>query len=134
MSNSIAFLPWVSAREISTVGSLRLIPYKRNTLPGNSSHVSQRDIDEVLSEYANRKGVLVECCCLVEIDEWTLGQAADERIRKNLFKARELIAFSALAERRLFRNQNYCNFDTYALVMQDYRGEKLDHFRLQPST
>jgi len=58
----------------------------------------------------------------MEIGAWQLGQNADDDTRRQLFRARELVAFTALAERQLFRGHfDYCNFDTYAFVIQNYQ-------------
>lgn len=123
MPNTIAFLPWVAVQEPLTVGPLRLIPYERGRLPGDGAYVRQQDIDGVLMAYALRKNQLVERASLVELGDWHLGQDSDEQVREKLFRARELIAFAALAQRRLFRGHlDYCNFDTYAFVIQNYHA------------
>ena len=73
--------------------------------------------------YALRKNQLVERASLVELGDWHLGQDSDEHVRESLFRARELVAFAALAVRRLFRgHMDYCNFDTYAFVIQNYQA------------
>jgi hypothetical protein len=42
-------------------------------------------------------------------------------MRSRLFRARELVGFAALAGRRLFQGHfDYCNFDTYAFIIQHY--------------
>lgn len=121
MPNAIAFFPWVTLREPLVVGPLRLIPYERNDAPADGPSVTQGDIDGVLKAYVVRKGVLVKKAALMEIGCWRLGHDADEDTRRRLFRARELIGFSALAERQLFRGHfDYCNFDTYAFVIQNY--------------
>jgi hypothetical protein len=123
MPNSIAFLPWVALHETLTVGPLRLIPYERGRLPGDGAHFRQQDIDGVLRAYALRKDQLIERASLVELGDWHLGQDSDGRVCEDLFRARELMAFAALAERRLFRgHMDYCNFDTYAFVIQNYHA------------
>lgn len=121
MPSAIAFFPWVNLHEPLIVGPLRLIPYKRNHAPGDGPHVKQADIDGVLKAYAVRKNVLVSVATLMEFDAWQLGQDADEQTRRRMFRVRELVALSALADRRLFRGHfDYCNFDTYAFVIQNY--------------
>jgi len=61
----------------------------------------------------------VSLATLLELGEWRLGEEAVLETRSKLFRPRELIAFSALAQRRLFRGHfDYCNFDTYAFVVQ----------------
>lgn len=122
MPNTIAFFPWVSLREPLVVGPVRLIPYERKHAPADGPHVAQADIDGVLKAYAVRKSVLVKAATLMEVGPWQLGQDADEETRRRLFRARELVAITALAERQLFRGHfDYCNFDTYAFVVQNYQ-------------
>lgn len=121
MSNSIAFFPWVSLEEPVTVGPLRLIPYERGAQPGDRENVAQADLDGVLRAYALNKNEVVSAGTLMELGDWRLGQEADSPHRSNLFRTRELIAFAALAERRLFLGHfDYCNFDTYSFVVQHY--------------
>lgn len=123
MPNSIAFFPWVSIEEPLTVGPLRLIPYERRERPGDGEQVAQADIDGVLRAYALQKRELVSVATLVELGDWRLGQEADASIRSKLFRMRELVAFTALAQRRLFQGHfDYCNFDTYSFVVQHYQA------------
>lgn len=123
MPNSIAFFPWVVTDEPVTVGPVRLLPYERGSLPGNLPHATQTDIDGVLAAYAIRKSRLVQESTLLEVREWLVGQEADEAAMEQLFRAREFIAFAALAERRLFTgHMDYCNFDSYAFVIQNYQA------------
>lgn len=120
MPSTIAFFPWVHIEEPLTVGRLRLLPYERGRLPGDGPNVAQKDIDAILRAYAVRKNRVVQKATLLELGRWRLGQDAKRQVDA-LFAARELVAFSALAERQLFRRSNYCNFDTYALTIQQYR-------------
>lgn len=129
MPNAIAFFPWVALREPLIVGPLRLIRYERKHAPADAPYVTRSDIDGVLKAYAVRKSVLVNTATLMEIGAWQLGQDADDGTRRQLFRARELVAFTALAERQLFRGHfDYCNFDTYAFVIQNYQPGHSDAF------
>jgi hypothetical protein len=126
---ALAFFPWVSIDEPLTVGPVRLLPYDRGKLPGDQPHATQADIDGVLAAYAVQKNQLVFEATLMEIGDWRLGQEIDDGVREQLFRARELLAFSALASRRLFRgHMDYCNFDTYAFFVQGYVPTKTRHF------
>jgi hypothetical protein len=121
MPNTIAFFPWVSLHELVIVDPVRLIPYERCHAPADGPHVAQSDIDGVLKAYGNRKDELVHAATLLEVGDWKLGQVADSETRGKLFRARELVGFSALAKRQLFRGHfDYCNFDTYSFVIQNY--------------
>ena len=58
---------------------------------------------------------------MLELADWRLGEEANGHVLERLFRVRELIAFAALARRRLFRGHfDYCSFDTYAFVIQNY--------------
>ena len=97
--------------------------------PGDEPNVSQANIDAVLAAYAERKDHLVLEATLMEIGHWRLGQEINDQVRAQLFRARELIAFAALAKRRLFQGHfGYCNFDTYAFVIQNYAAGAVGGF------
>lgn len=120
MPSALAFLPWVYVDEPITVGPLRLLPYHRHKLPGNLPHAAQADIDGVLNSYANRPKTKISKATIFELGEWKTGMDA-EGVAPDLFRARNALAFSALSHRKLFRrNSDYCNFDTYSLVVQRY--------------
>lgn len=124
----IAFFPWVSLDQPLSIGPVRLIPYERGQRPGDLENVSQVDIDGVLAAYATRRNHLVTDATLMELGNWRLGQEADAEVRTNLFRAREFIAFAALGKRRLFRHFEYCSFDNYAFVLQNYRAGEIGAF------
>lgn len=102
MPNTIAFFPWVSTEEIIALDGIRLIPYVRGSHPENLPNASLNDIDGVLSAYHIDKVSSIYKATLMEIDEWQLGLDAEKHVHK-LFRAKELIAFSALSNRQLFR-------------------------------
>jgi hypothetical protein len=124
----VAFFPWIRLEKPLTIGPVRLIPYERGQRPGDLEHVSQHDIDGVLAAYTTRRNRPVTHAALMELGNWRLGQEADAEVRADLFRARELIAFTALARRRLFRHFDYCNFDSYAFVLQNYQANQTGVF------
>jgi hypothetical protein len=125
---AIAVFPWVHCSDPIEVGSVRILPYVRGELPGDLPHAKQSDIDAILGAYADRPNNIVTQASLLEVDDWHTGMD-DARHAFRLFQAREAIAFSALAKRRLFRGHfNYCNFPTYSLVVQRYESGKGDRF------
>jgi hypothetical protein len=122
MSSCLAFFPWVHIAEPLTVGPIRLVPYVRKEQPGDSPHVTQRDIDAVLAAYAIRHDTEVARATLFELADLPMGTDASRHIGE-LFRCRELIAFAALAQRRLFQQgEQYSNFDTYTLVVQRFNA------------
>jgi hypothetical protein len=127
-ARAVALFPWVALREPLTLGPVRLLPYKRATLPGDLPHVSQADLDGILGAYADRPGVPVERATLLEIDDWRTG-TDETAVRPRLFRARTSIAFAALSERRLFIGHfGYCNYDTYMMAVQRYQAGQTGRF------
>lgn len=121
MSHAIAFFPWAYIDEPSSVGPLRLMPFQRGSLPGHQLHVTQEDIEGVFGAYASRPNRPIDRGTLLEVGDWHSGQDADNATVAALFRARNMVAFSALAQRKLFRQHfGYCNFDAYTLVVQRY--------------
>ncbi len=128
MPSAMAFLPWVAIDTPLTFGPLRLLPYRRKKLPGSLLHAAQSDIDVVLSAYADRPKSQVNEATILEFGEWQTGMDADEMLPA-LFCARDMLAFAALSNRRLFGGHSkYCNFDTYSLVVQGYTPGKVGSF------
>jgi hypothetical protein len=128
MPSAIAFFPWVQIDRPLTVGAVRLLPYVRGRLPGDGARYRQADIDKVLSAYALRRNQEVQKATMLEYGNWHLGEDFTHRRAKALFRARELVAFSALANRQLFRRFRYCNFDNYALTVQRYASGHAEAF------
>ena len=121
MHPALAILPWISVDRQITVGPLRLLPYVYNSLPGDLQHARQFDIDGVFAAYANNPGNAVRRATILEFGDWQTGQDVSE-VLPALFRAREALAFSALAARRLFCGPfHYCNFDTYTLAVHRFK-------------
>ena len=117
---AIAFLPWITLDQPLTIGKLRLIPYVNRQSPGNTNHAQQSDIDAVIGAYALRPKVPVTNAVILEWDDWKSGMDPEPFIN-DLFWARDALAFAALAERPLFKQDfKYCNFHNYDLIVQRY--------------
>jgi hypothetical protein len=126
--SSIAAFPWVYCNEPIEIGSVRLLPYVRGKLPGDLPHAKQADLDAILAAYADLANHVVARATLLELGDWHTGMHAGDHVNE-LFWARELIAFAALAKRRLFRQHfDYCNAHTYSLIVQRYEPGKADRF------
>lgn len=121
-SSAIAFFPWVYVEESKTLGPLRLLPYRKEKFPGNLPDAKQVDIDGVLGAYSDRPNRPVMRATLLEYADWYTGMPLSEKNASALFRIRDLVAFSALSQRRLFRGHfDYCNSYTYSLVLQRFR-------------
>lgn len=124
---AIAFFPWAQIDELVEVGPVRLLPYVRGKLAGDRPHASQRDIDGVLAAYAIHGQQRVRQAALLEVGDWRTGTEADAAV-SDLFGARRALGFAALADRRLFTHFEYCNFDTYMLIVQRFQTGATDSF------
>lgn len=126
MSKAIAFFPWVAINEAQIFGPLRLIPYEVGSAPGDLPHATQKDMDAVLGAYAEHPGRPIRVATLVEFGDWQTGMDIEDRWQ-GLWASQELIAFAALAKRRLF-TVAYTNTDAYRLVIQRYRENDATRF------
>jgi hypothetical protein len=125
---ALAFFPWLDCGQAVSVGPIRLIPYARGKLPGAQSSMSQAEADAVLKAYADPPRKRVRSAALLEVDDWTLGQDVDDQMLSRLFRAKEALTFSALADRRLFSFGGYWNADNFQLIVQNYSPSNLGGF------
>lgn len=122
MSNAIAFFPWVFIEEPITIGQIRLLPYLREKLPGNLTHALQEDIEGVFQAYSNRPKSPVSHGVLLEVGDWYSGMDVTPEILETLYRAKEILAFSAISKRALFHGHfDYTNSDAYILIVQRYK-------------
>lgn len=129
MSRAIAFFPWVYTEDPLEIGDVRLIPFRRGSLPGDLPNASQKDIDSVLQAYAIRRGVQVTRATLLEVGNWVTGSELSAERMTELFNIREGLTFAALSQRAMFaRTFSYCNADSYRLVVQRYESGKAHQF------
>ncbi len=128
MLHGLAFFPWMTVKSRTEVGPLTLLPYRRGELPGDLPAVTQAQMDAVLSAYAERPHHRIGTGTIVELNDWRSGWDPTPVVER-LFDAREALAFSALANRRLFCGHfGYCSFDNFALVVQRYSAERPGRF------
>ncbi len=127
--SSVAFFPWAALAEPITLGrSVRLLPYVKSQVPGDTDHVRQEDLDNVLCAYSNGTHKRVSEATLIEVDRWHTGMETDVAARERLFRARIILGFSALSHRRLFSHMHYCCYDTYTMIVQQYQTGRADRF------
>jgi len=72
-----------------------------------------------MSAYAGHQDKGIEHATLIEVDDWYTGMDAESRLDE-LFQMRDFIGMAALAHRGFFSHFQYCNFDTYHLVVQRF--------------
>ena len=124
MPNAIAFFPWIHVEQPIEVGDLRLLPYQKGSLPGDLPNVSQAGIDAVLGAYANRPNFPIKKGAILEVGGLFAGMGVGPEQVDDLFRARDVLTFSALANRVLFRGHfDYCNSDAYELVVQGFKPD-----------
>ncbi len=123
MYPTVVFLPWIALNEPLAIGDLRLLPYERRLkTTADLPHVAKRDLDLVMSAYSDSTGRLVQRATLVEFGDWQCGQNERSEVFSRLRTAREILAFSALADRRLFAESvQYVNSDNYLMVAQRFQ-------------
>jgi hypothetical protein len=127
MHKSVAFFPWVRIDDRLDEGRLRFIPYVRGEEPGTKAPVSQGALDRVIAAYVNPPRTPIHECTLIELDDWTIGQ--DMPLPGQIWLARTCIGMAGLSSRRLFRRHfDYCNFDTYQLVIQRFNEDSAGTF------
>lgn len=125
---AIAFFPWWNVGQPLQIGSIRLLPYEYKKQPGDLSLVMQREIDQVFSVYSGLPKGRVKKATLLELEGWVIGDDPDHCLEE-IYRARELIAFSALAQRKLFsKSPAYCCSDTFSLVVQRYSPGSSGYF------
>ncbi|ABF13131.1 hypothetical protein ACUXAV_005795 [Cupriavidus metallidurans] len=126
MPKAIAFFPWVAINGARSFGALRLIPYELGKAPGDLPYATQADIEAVLGAYAEHPRHPIRAATLVEFGDWQTGMDIEDRAQW-LWALQKLVAFAALANRRLF-TVAYTNTDTYKLVIQRYRAGEANRF------
>lgn len=125
---AIAFFPWVITEAAVDIGPIRLLPYQRGKKPGDLKKITQSEIDDVLSAYANHPNKTIKKATIIETNKWKTGTNA-KRVIHQLFRARDAIAFSSLSQRKFFNNSfNYCNYDTFELIIQQYQPLSAKNF------
>lgn len=128
MPHGLAFLPWIAVKNRTEIGPLTLLPYRLGIAPGDLPGVTQAQMDSVLSAYWERPHHPIREATIVELHNWRSGSDPAQAIRQ-LFDAREALAFSALSNRRLFlAHLGYYSFDTFALIVQTYSATEPELF------
>ena len=128
--SAVAFFPWAALLAPVTLGrSVRLLPYAKGSAPGDTAHARQEDLDAILRAYSSGTGHRITQAALLEVGDWQTGMAADGSVREQLFRARIVLGFAALAHRTLFAGHiRYCCYDTYTLVVQQYQTGRAGSF------
>ena len=115
----IAFLPWVTLDAQLNLGGFRLVPYRVGGAENTSSLIPHTHIDQALRFYRDSRSKPLQQCVLLAFADGAIGADLSEEEVQDLFIFGELLAFSALAQRRFFQNGfGYVSRDHYALLVQ----------------
>jgi hypothetical protein len=111
----LAFFPWIHIDAPTTIGDVRLIPYRRKDKTVSLAHVLKADVDAIFKAYADRPGKAVE------IGDWHAGTDMSQAIFDRVWQVKEILTLSALSKRHLFQaGGSYVNSDAYTLVVQNF--------------
>lgn len=119
MTRGIAFLPWITTGTERKVGRFRLVPYDLGSTTNVASAIPHPHIDQALRFYRDSRRKPIRRCILLVPVKRKVGEELSDIEIEDLFIFGELLAFSAIAQRRLFQNQfGYVGRDHYALFFQ----------------
>jgi hypothetical protein len=117
----LAFFPWIHIDAPTTIGDVRLIPYRRKDKTVSLAHVLKADVDAIFKAYADRPGKAVEHGVILEIGDWHAGTDMSQAIFDRVWQVKEILTLSALSKRHLFQaGGSYVNSDAYTLVVQNF--------------
>lgn len=131
MANSVSFLPWVYVDEAFSVGPIRFIPYERKRSPGDLPHVTQEVLDILMSAYVSQPGKPIRRATIIEYGDWYAGQECPAEIRQDMWRVKNAIACSALANRLIFGKGPYASTASYALITQGYQSDNPSGYAIQ---
>ena len=118
-TRGIAFLPWLTLDAERKRGRFRLVPYRVGRSDNAVSLIQHAHIDQALRIYRDSRRKPLKECVLLAFSDGAIGADLSEADVQDIFIFGELLAFSALAQRRFFQNGlGYVSRDHYALLVQ----------------
>lgn len=110
----LAFLPWATIKETTTVGRILLVPWKPSPQPNV--------VDQILHSYTDRVGNPVKSATLLHYSGEPPTRHLDEAERLELFELAAVLSFVALARRSLWGDWHrpYANTHSFSLVIQAF--------------
>lgn len=128
---TIFFMPWVSTREVTEMGEVRLLPYVRGSKPGTVGKITQTMFDAVLGRYANMAylpsdamATSVQDATIVEwIDEEFGIELSDQEISERMSFV-QLLVFCAVSNRTYDALGRYCNSDGLTVFGQKFDAQR----------
>lgn len=128
---TLFFMPWTRVKAAGHVGPISLVPYVRGVAPGSLGKTTQKTLDAILGNYADR-AFTQHANSTVPVNEALIlrwpgddereSSLADAEIQERL-KQVQLLVFAALSERQFGTHWNYCNTDGLSTTAQNFSEE-----------
>ncbi|PTT91047.1 hypothetical protein DBR42_04650 [Pelomonas sp. HMWF004] len=129
MVSALAFFPWIALDEALSIGEVRLLPYRLDSRKETLELVARADVNAIFKAYRNRPTERVRQGMIVEVGDWKSGMEMTDVTAARLGQVRDILAFSALSNRKLFRGHgNYVNADAFALIIQNFLPGQAHYF------
>lgn len=125
---TLFFMPWTNIKAASQVGPISLVPYKRGASPKSLGKTTQRSLDAIIGNYADRAFVQhedsTEPVCEALILRWPGDDErenllSDDEVQERLQQT-QLLTFAALSARQFGTHWDYCNADALTTVAQHF--------------
>ncbi|PIF20010.1 MULTISPECIES: hypothetical protein [unclassified Acidovorax] len=125
---TLFFMPWTYVEEAGQVGPIAFVPYEREACPGPLGDTTQRSLDAIIGNYADR-AFAQNPDSTVPVRKALILRWAGDNERKSLLIDREiqerleqtqLLTFAALSARQFGMHRNYCNADSLIAIAQHF--------------
>lgn len=125
---TLIFMPWTYVKAAGQVGPISFVPYVRGELPGMLGKTSQKSLDAIVGNYADRafsqhtdsttpvqQAVILRWPGDEEREDLLSNDEIQERFQQGQF-----LAFCALSQRKFGTDWNYCNTDGLTITAQHF--------------
>lgn len=125
---TLFFMPWTYVRTTSKIGPISLVPYEKDALPGSLGKITQKSLDAIIGNYADRafiqntdSTVPVRKALILRWpgDDERESLLIDDEIQERLQQT-QLLTFAALSARQFGTHWNYCNADGLTTTAQHF--------------
>ncbi|MFH0132245.1 hypothetical protein ACGLHS_18700 [Variovorax sp. VaC1] len=125
---TLFFMPWTHVKAAGRAGPISLVPYKRGISPGSLGKTTQKTLDAIIGNYADR-AFIQNTDSTVPVREALILQWPGDDERESLLtdteiqerlKQMQLLTFAALSDRRFGTHWNYCNADGLIATAQHF--------------
>lgn len=125
---TLFFMPWTNVKAADQVGPISFVRYERGVLPGALGKTTQKSLDAIIGNYADRAFVQDADSTVPVHDALILrwpgddereSLLTDEEIEERLQQT-QLLTFAALSHRQFGTHGNYCNADGLTITAQHF--------------